>query len=48
VFASMFYFGGLIIKNSIDDETGVPSINPENVFIALFSIMFGASQAGTA
>jgi hypothetical protein len=39
----MFWFGGLIIKNSIDEETGVPSISPENIFIALFAIMFGAS-----
>jgi ATP-binding cassette subfamily B (MDR/TAP) protein 1 len=44
----MFWFGGLIIKNSIDEETGIPSISPENIFIALFAIMFGASQAGTA
>lgn len=44
----MFWFGGLIIKNSIDEETGMPTISPENVFIALFAIMFGASQAGTA
>lgn len=44
----MFYFGGLIIKNSINEETGIPEINPEDIFIALFAIMFGASQAGTA
>ena len=48
VFAAMFWFGGLIIKNSIDEETGMPTISPEDVFIALFAIMFGASQAGTA
>lgn len=48
VFAAMFWFGGLIIKNSIDEETGMPTINPEDIFIALFAIMFGASQAGTA
>jgi ATP-binding cassette subfamily B (MDR/TAP) protein 1 len=48
VFAAMFYCGGLIIKNSIDEETGLPTISPEDVFIALFAIMFGASQAGTA
>jgi hypothetical protein len=43
VFASMFWFGGLIMKNSINEETGQPDISPENVFIALFAIMFGAS-----
>jgi ABC-type multidrug transport system fused ATPase/permease subunit len=43
VFAAMFWFGGLIIKNSIDEETGMPTISPEDVFIALFAIMFGAS-----
>jgi len=48
VFASMFFCGGWIIKNSIDEETGVPTLSPEDVFIALFAIMFGASQAGTA
>jgi len=42
VFACMFYFGGLIITNSIDED-GVPQISPEDVFIALFAIMFGAS-----
>lgn len=49
VFAGMFYFGGLIITNSpTNPETGFPEINPEDVFISLFAIMFAASQAGTA
>lgn len=45
----MFYFGGLIISSSeIDPVTKLPSINPEDVFISMFAIMFAASQAGTA
>lgn len=45
----MFYFGGLIVESSgINEETGRPNINPENVLVALFAIMFGASHAGTA
>lgn len=47
VFAAMFYFGGMIIKDSVD-ENGKPTLDPSDVFIALFAIMFGASQAGTA
>lgn len=49
VFAVMFWAGGAIIKNSeFDEETGKPSIDPEDIFIALFAIMFGANAAGTA
>lgn len=48
VFAAMFFFGGLIIKNSVDDETGEATVNAEDVFIALFAIMFGANAAGNA
>ena len=44
----MFFFGGLIIKNSVDDETGEPTTSAEDVFIALFAIMFGANAAGNA
>ena len=47
VFGVMFFFGGLIIKNSVDDE-GKATINAEDVFIALFAILFGASAAGNA
>lgn len=46
----MFYFGGLILKENfgkLDDE-GKPILDAGDVFIALFAIMFGASQAGTA
>jgi ABC-type multidrug transport system fused ATPase/permease subunit len=46
--SAMFYGGGWVIENSIDPNTGIPSRNPENVFAALFSMMFGASHAGTA
>lgn len=50
VFAAMFYFGGKVVSNNIDelDEDGNPKINPEDIFIAMFAIMFGASQAGSA
>lgn len=41
VMAAMFYAGGVLMKND-------PSLNPEDVFIALFVIIFGASQAGSA
>lgn len=41
VFSAMFYFGGLIINEN-------PDIDVESVFIAMFAIMFGASQAGSA
>lgn len=55
VFAGLFYFGGLLIENSFDPEKIDPStgqgtygLDPEDVFIAIFAIFFGASQAGTA
>lgn len=48
VFAAMFFFGGLIIKNSVDEETGEATINAEDVLISLFAIMFGANSAGNA
>ena len=44
----MFFFGGLIIKNSVDEETGEVKTSAEDVFIALFAIMFGANAAGNA
>lgn len=48
VFAALFYFGGLLIEYSKDENTGKYGLDPENVFIAIFAIFFGASQAGTA
>lgn len=48
VFSGMMYIGGKIIKDSIDEATGLPTINPEDVFKALFAIMFGAFQVGQA
>jgi ABC-type multidrug transport system fused ATPase/permease subunit len=48
VFAAMFYFGGKIINDSIDETTGLPDTDPEKVFISIFAIMFGASAAGSA
>lgn len=44
----MFFFGGKIIKDSVDEATGIPEIDPTDVFVAMFAIMFGASQAGGA
>lgn len=46
--SSMFYIGGLIINNSIDEKTGSPTLNPLDVFTAMFSIVMGAMYAGTA
>lgn len=48
VFASSFYFGGLLIDNSYDENTKTYNISPEDVFATMFAIMFGASQAGQA
>jgi ATP-binding cassette subfamily B (MDR/TAP) protein 1 len=52
VMAMMFFLGGKIMQAYIytDADTGeiIMGINPENVFIALFAMMFGASHAGTA
>jgi hypothetical protein len=47
VFAAMFFFGGLIIKNSVDKD-GEVTVNAEDVFMTLFAIMFGANAAGNA
>jgi len=41
----MFYFAGLFIKNSIGED-GIPTLNAEKVFVAIFSVIFAASQAG--
>ena len=46
-FAAMFYGGGLVLEASKLDD-GSYSINPEDVFVAIFAILFGASQAGMA
>jgi ATP-binding cassette, subfamily B (MDR/TAP), member 1 len=48
VFGVMFFFGGLIIKNSVDEDTGEVKIKADDVFISLFAIMFGANAAGNA
>lgn len=48
VLALMFWAGGRIVGDSYNEETQQFEINPENVFIALFALMFGASHAGTA
>jgi len=45
VFAAMFYGGGWILKMDSENEK---KLDPSDVFIAIFAIMFGASQAGTA
>jgi len=43
----MFFFGGLIIKELVDED-GNSKYSAEDVFIALFAIMFGANAAGNA
>lgn len=50
IFAALFYFGGRIIEDSCTEVNGIPKceISPEDVFIALFAIFFGASHVGTA
>ena len=48
IFAALFYFGGLLIDSNFDEEKKTYNLNPEEVFIAIFAIFFGASQAGTA
>ena len=49
-FAAMFYGGGRVLEASKETINGVEiyTINPENVFCAIFAILFGASQAGMA
>jgi uncharacterized membrane protein len=47
MFAAMFFFAGMIIRDSVD-ENGNATISVENVFIALFAIFFGANAAGNA
>jgi hypothetical protein len=42
VFAAMFYFGGLILKMDAESDSE-KKLDPADVFIALFAIMFGAS-----
>ena len=37
-----------MIENSFDEKTQTYEINPEDIFMAMFAIFFGASQAGTA
>ena len=44
----MFWSAGKIIEKNFDAETMTFIINPEDVFMALFAIMFGASHAGSA
>ena len=48
VMAAMFYVGGYLIKESIDPVTKQPTLNPKDVFTAIFGIMFGAFNAGNA
>jgi len=43
VFAAMFFFGGKIIKDNVNEETGELGVDPTDVFIAMLAIMFGAS-----
>lgn len=43
IFAAIFYFGSLVIRNSYNESTGKYDVSSENVFIAMFAIFFGAS-----
>jgi hypothetical protein len=45
----MFWLGGLILDNAeVDPITQQMTPNPQDVFIALFALMFGALHAGQA
>ena len=48
VMAAMFYTGGFLINKSIDEKTDKSTLRPFDVFTALFSIMMGAMNAGSA
>jgi ATP-binding cassette, subfamily B (MDR/TAP), member 1 len=48
VIGVMFWAAGRIIKRNTDPETGAMTINPQDVFTAIFAIMFGASHAGSS
>lgn len=48
VFAAMFWSGGKIIEASYDEDTKQYGIDPTDLFIGLFAIMFGASHAGSS
>jgi len=47
-FAGAFFFGGMVIEDSVDEYTGQYAINPADIMSAIFAILFGASHAGTA
>lgn len=38
----------MLIEDSLDPLTGTYSVNPEDIMMTIFAILFGASQAGTA
>ena len=44
----MFWVGGKLINDNIDPVTGEFDLDPQDIFMALFAIMFGASHAGSA
>ena len=54
VFGLLFYGGGWVIEESCEQQlvggvvVPVCSVDPKNVFIALFAIFFGANHAGMA
>jgi ATP-binding cassette subfamily B (MDR/TAP) protein 1 len=47
-FGLMFFFAGKIIKDNYDPVTKVYNVNPQDVFLAIFAMMMGASHAGMA
>lgn len=43
VFAGCFFLGGLLIEDSYDEETNTFTTSPEDIFMTIFAILFGAS-----
>ena len=51
VFGLLFYGGGWVIEESCETDISgaiTCSVDPKDVFIALFAIFFGANHAGMA
>lgn len=44
MFAALYYFGALFIQHDIDN--GNLKDSPDDVFVAIFAMMFGAMAAG--
>lgn len=46
VFASLYFFGALFIQHDIDNDNFKDK--PDDIFVAIFAMMFGAMAAGQA